>query len=130
MTAPARQQARRGYPPCPNPDCNHTPVKWAEAKAQATELKIDWIVETQPATDTTPGAVASRHFCGHCQPDGPIYEIGCRGCTVGPILTGALVNQVHDDQLPAHVAAALRANMWLPARDGNGWVCPDCQIKS
>ncbi|MFI5736101.1 hypothetical protein ACIA49_38665 [Kribbella sp. NPDC051587] len=126
MTAPARQPARRGYPPCPS--CGHTPAKWVEAKDQADELKIDWIFETRPATATKPGAVASRKCCGHCQPDGPMYAISCRGCTAGPFLTGALVDQVRDNQLPAHVADRLKANRWLPARDGNGWVCPDCQI--
>jgi len=105
--APARPQRQRsGLTPAALacPACGHQPASRPEALRQREDLAIVWLRQDSPS-----GPISQHRHCASCQPHIECGTVECAHCGDGPILTGALVDQLrkHDPNQPT----ALRA--WL-----------------
>jgi hypothetical protein len=116
-----RQRRRRAGPSisslaCPN--CGHEPTARYEALQQREDLAIVWLY--QP---TARAAITEHAHCAHCQPHVPTELLACTRCGDGPILTGALVENLHRrvDQLPTALRHWLAEHGWQTAPE---LLCP------
>jgi hypothetical protein len=80
-----------------------------EALRQREDLAIVWLRQDSPS-----GPFSQHRHCASCQPRVECGTVDCAHCGDGPVLTGALVDQLrkHDPNQPT----ALRD--WLT---GHGW---------
>jgi hypothetical protein len=85
------------------------PASRPEALRQREDLAIVWLHQ-----DSSSGPISQHRHCASCQPHVECGTVECAHCGDGPVLTGALVDQLrkHDPNQPT----ALRD--WLT---GHGW---------
>jgi DNA invertase Pin-like site-specific DNA recombinase len=102
------------------PTCGHEAGTHPEALRQRADLAVVWLHQ-----DAVHTPVSQHEHCAACQPHEDCAILECARCGAGPLLTGALANEMRNSS-PSRPPAALRS--WLTER---GWqlepelVCPD-----
>jgi len=110
--APARPQRQRsGLTPAALacPACGHQPASRPEALRQREDLAIVWLRQDSPS-----GPISQHRHCASCQPHIECGTVECAHRGDGPILTGALVDQLrkHDPNQPTALRAWLTSHGW------------------
>jgi DNA invertase Pin-like site-specific DNA recombinase len=128
-TAPPMAQSRRpqrgwqataATPACPS--CGNEPTTRPEALRQRADLAVVWLHQ-----DAAHGPISQHQHCAACQPHDDCGIFECARCGAGPLLTGALADDMRNSS-PHEPPTALCA--WLTKQ---GWqlkpepVCPDHQ---
>ena len=102
------QRQRSGLTPAALacPACGHQPASRPEALRQREDLTIVWLHQDSPS-----GPISQHRHCASCQPHIECGTVECAHCGDGPILTGALVDQLrkHDPDQPTALCA-----WWTP----------------
>jgi hypothetical protein len=104
------------------PTCGHEPASRPEALQQRADLAIDWLHQ-----DTAHESISQRQHCAACQPQVDCAILECARCGDGPILTGALADQLREggsEQPPAALRTWLTTHDWQLAPE---ILCPDHQ---
>jgi hypothetical protein len=96
------------------PSCGHEPTTRAEAAHQRADLAVTWLHPDPEHQES----VISRHYCRHCEPGQPAFDIACSVCSVcsvcgdGPILAGSLAEHAKNGHLSEPVQRWLTAAEW------------------
>jgi hypothetical protein len=113
-TAVARgrpQRQRSGLTPAALacPACGHQPASRPEALRQREDLAIVWLRQDSPS-----GPFSQHRHCASCQPHVECGTVECAHCGDGPVLTGALADQLrkHDPNQPTALRAWLTSHGW------------------
>jgi DNA invertase Pin-like site-specific DNA recombinase len=106
---PQRQRSGRTPAALACPACGHQPASRPEALRQREDLAIVWLHQDSPA-----GPISQHRHCASCQPHIECGTVECAHCGDGPILTGALVDQLrkHDPDQPTALRAWLTSHGW------------------
>ena len=91
------------------PACGHQPASRPEALRQREDLTIVWLHQDSPS-----GPISQHRHCASCQPHIECGTVECAHCGDGPILTGALADQLrkHDPDQPTALRAWLTSHGW------------------
>ena len=91
------------------PACGHQPASRPEALRQREDLAIVWLHQDSPS-----GPISQHRHCASCQPHIECGTVECAHCGDGPILTGALVDQLRkqDPNQPTALRAWLTSHGW------------------
>jgi hypothetical protein len=113
-TAVARarpQRQRSGFIPAALacPACGHQPASMPGALRHREDLAIVWLRQDRPS-----GPISQYRHCASCQPHVECGTVECAHCGDGPVLTGALVDQLreHDPNQPTALRAWLTSYGW------------------
>jgi hypothetical protein len=105
------QRQRSGLTPAALacPACGHQPASRPEALRQREDLAIVWLHQDSPS-----GPFSQHRHCASCQPRVECGTVECAHCGDGPVLTGALVDQLrkHDPNQPTALRAWLTSHGW------------------
>ena len=91
------------------PACGHQPASRPEALRQREDLAIVWLRQDSPS-----GPFSQHRHCASCQPHVECGTVVCAHCGDGPVLTGALADQLrkHDPNQPTALRAWLTSHGW------------------
>jgi hypothetical protein len=113
-TAVARgrpQRQRSGLTPAALacPACGHQPASRPGALRQREDLAIVWLRRDSPS-----GPISQHPHCASCQPHVECGAVECAHCGDGPVLTGALVDQLrkHDPNQPTALRVWPTSHGW------------------
>ena len=106
---PQRQRSGRTPAALACPACGHQPASRPEALRQREDLAIVWLRQDSPS-----GPISQHRHCASCQPHIECGTVECAHCGDGPILTGALADQLrkHDPDQPTALRAWLTSHGW------------------
>ena len=115
---PARQWRRAARsasaPAAPRPrwpalPADTSPPAGPKQLRQREDLAIVWLHQDSPS-----GPISQHRHCASCQPHIECGTVECAHCGDGPILTGALVDQLrkHDPNQPTALRAWLTSHGW------------------
>jgi hypothetical protein len=96
----------------------HQPASRPEALRQREDLAIVWLHQDSPS-----GPISQHRHCATCQPHIECDTVECAHCGDGPILTGALVDQLrkHDPNQPTALRAWLTSHGWQLEPEPIAW---------